>query len=721
MSSLLRPPLAERRGFTLTTHGDDRVDYWYWLRERDDPALAELLQAEAAYLRVATEAILPLAETVFGEITSRVHLTDQTLPAPKGAWAYYERTVEGLEHAIHCRRPSGAPPPPTEPPTGVGPTAAADEFEQILLDENLLAEATDHFELGSLATSPDQRLLAYSTDLTGGERFTIRIRALANGEELDDRIDGAYYGLAFSLDGRTLFYTRPDESMRPHQIWRHAVGAPIGADVCVWEEEDERFFLRVGTTKDDGIIVLSAASAITSEVRILDATEPEGEPRLVEERRHGIEYSIEHHLGEILVLTNDDAENFAVFRAPVEAPGRNNWRPLVAHRDDVRLESLDVVEGFALVSERGHASTAVRVVDLLGGAESVIRPSEEAGVVNLADNLDFSAPRLRYATTSLVSPVAVHEYDLGTGASKVIWQRRVRGYEVADYRTERRWATSSDGTKVPITLAYRADRPSGPSMCLLYGYGAYEISSDPIFGLNRSITPVLDRGGCYAIAHVRGGGELGRAWYLAGKLGRKRHSFEDYIACARFLVDEGLTTPDQLVAMGASAGGLLVGAAANLAPELFAGIVASVPFVDCLTSMLDVELPLTMIEREEWGNPTDDEDAYWWIKSYSPYDNVRPVRYPRMLVTGGLNDPRVGYFEPTKWVQKLRASHSDNAERVLLKMEMTAGHRGPSGRYQAWRDWALKLAFAIDAAGSKDLSSSLSLEPQPDAAVRSTL
>jgi oligopeptidase B len=682
VSDRLVPPSAERRPVTLAADGDGRIDFWYWLRERDDPALAELLDAEAAYLEASTEAIQPLTETVYREIVSRVHLTDVTLPAPKTAWSYYQRTVEGLEHTIHCRRPSDAPPPPSEPPAGVGPTAPADALEQILLDENLLAEAADHFALGSLTTSPDQSLLAYAIDLTGGERYTVRIRDLATGHELEDRIDDAYYGLAFSRDGRTLFYTRPDASMRPYQIWRHALGTATGGDVCVWEEADERFFLTVSSTKDDAIIVLSAASAMTSEVRLLDATDPEGDPRPVEERRHGIEYSIEHHLGEILVLTNDDAENFAVFRAPIKAPGRDHWRPLVAHRDDVRLESLEVVEGFALVHERGHATTAVRVVDLLSGAESVITPPEEAGVVKLADNLDFSARQIRYETTSLVRPPTVHEHDLASGESDVIWRRRVRNYEVADYRTERRWATSADGTKIPVTLAYRTDRPSGPSHCLLYGYGAYEISSDPVFALNRSVIPVLDRGGCYAIAHVRGGGELGRAWYLDGKLGQKMHSFEDYVASARFLIDEGITTPDKLVGMGASAGGLLVGAVANLAPELFAGIVASVPFVDCLTSMLDVELPLTMIEREEWGNPTDDADAYRWIKSYSPYDNVRPVRYPAMLVTGGLNDPRVGYFEPTKWVQKLRSSHSDNAERVLLKMEMSAGHRGPSGRYR---------------------------------------
>jgi oligopeptidase B len=698
--SQITPPKAERRPVTLTAHGDDRVDDWYWLRDRDDPALAELLEAEVAYLKAATAAIEPLTEAVYGEILARVQLTDVTLPAPKGPWAYYSRTVDGLEYPVHCRRPASAPPPPGEPPPGVMPPAPADELEEVILDENLLARATGQLEVGDLELSLDQRLLAYSTDVSGAERFTVRIRDLTAGEDLDDSIEGASYGLALSADGRTLFYTRADESMRPYQIWRHLLGTPTGSDSCVWEEEDERFFLGVGSTKDGALIVLGAGSNITSEIRVLDSTDAAGEPRMVEPRRHGIEYSIEHHGDEILVLTNDDAENFAAFRAPASTPDRAHWRPLVAHRHDVRLENLDVVEGFALLHERGHASTAVRVVDLAGGAESVITPPEAAGAVFLGENLEFGTRHIRFGSTSLISPVSVHDYDLDTGQSRVIWRRRVPNYDASAYRTERRWAISDDGTKVPISLAYRADRPDGPGPCLLYGYGAYEISTDPVFAGNRSILPLLDRGGCYAIAHVRGGGELARSWYLDGKLKQKRHSFEDFIASARFLVAENLTSPGQLVAAGGSAGGLLVGASVNLAPELFAGVVAAVPFVDCLTTMLDVDLPLTMIEREEWGNPTDDEDAYWRMKSYSPYDNVREVRYPRMLVTGGLNDPRVSYFEPTKWVQKLRASHRDNPDRVLLKMEMAAGHHGPSGRYRAWRDWAFELAFAIDVAGA---------------------
>jgi oligopeptidase B len=698
----LTAPIAERRPIILTAHGDERVDDWYWLADRDDPALGELVAAEAQYLKAATEELQPLADGLYKEIVSRVQLTDATLPTPKGRWAYYTRTVEGLEYEIHCRRPAESALPIIDPPAGITPATPVDDLEQIVLDLNILAEGTDHLEVGDLELSADQRLLAYSIDLTGNELFTLRIRDLTTGEELGDTLENVSYSLAFSADSRTLFYTRPDESMRPHQIWRHLLGTTSDRDTCIWEEEDERYFLGVGTTKDLALVVLQAESNLTSEVRLLDSAEPEGEPRVVEERRQGIEYSIEHHGDEILVLTNDNAENFAVFRAPLASPGRDHWRPLVAHRDDVRLEALDVVEGFALLHERGHASTAVRIVDLDTGAERVITPPEQAGSVFLAENLEFSTRHIRYASTSLTSPLAIYDHDLDSGSSKIIWRRRVPNYDAGAYKTERRWAVSDDGTLVPISLAYRADRPAGPGPLLLHGYGAYEISLDPVFAVNRSVLPLLDRGGCYAVAHVRGGGELARGWYLDGKLAQKRHSFEDFIACGRFLVDEGLTSPELLVAMGASAGGLLVGASANLAPELFAAIVAAVPFVDCLTTMLDVELPLTITEREEWGDPKDDRDAYWWIKSYSPYDNVRAVAYPRMLVTGGMNDPRVSYFEPLKWVQKLRSSHAENAERILLKVETTSGHHGPSGRYQAWRDWAFELSFALAAVGTTD-------------------
>ncbi len=373
---------------------------------------------------------------------------------------------------------------------------------------------------------------------------------------------------------------------------------------------------------------------------------------------------------------------------------------LVPGREDVRLESVDVLEGLAMLEERGGATTAIRLLPLTGDGRPHVIAAPEAGVVQLAANPDFQARTVRFQITDLVTPRTLCSYDPETGETATLWAEPAPGHDPGRYRTERRWATSDDGTPVPVTLAWRADRPDGPGPCLLYGYGAYEASSDPAYRSDRPVLPLLDRGVLYAIAHVRGGGELGRSWYLDGKLEHKHHTFEDFVAVGRHLVDEGLTSPAQLAAMGRSAGGLLVGASVNLAPELFACVVAEVPFVDCLTTMLDPALPLTVTEQEEWGDPVADKDAYGWIKAYSPYDNVREVPYPRMLVTGGLNDPRVSYFEPAKWVQKLRASHPANPRRVLFRIELAAGHAGPSGRYQGWKQRAAVQAFILEATGA---------------------
>jgi oligopeptidase B len=596
-----------------------------------------------------------------------------------------------------------------------------DEYETVLLDENEMATGFEYFEVGSTALSKDQRLLAYATDTSGGERMVVRIRDLERGGDLPDVIEDAYYGLGFAGDS-TLFYCRPDHAMRPHQIWRHELGRDVASDALVWEEPDEHFFLGVGTTKDGDYIVLRAGSEVTSEWRLIPTDRPNAEPIVVEPRKQGVMYSIEHHRGELLILSNDGAENFTLFRAPAGMKGRRHWQTLVPHRDDIRLVDVDVVDGYALLEERGHATTAIRIVPLgtevhgRGGAPpgpdsaadnghpaipGWVIEAPEAGTILLGANLDFNAREVRFETTSLVMPLTLHSQDLETRSVTVLHRQPTPAYEPELYRTERRWATSADGTKVPVTLAWRHDRPEGPGPCLIYGYGSYEISSDPAYRTGRPIHPLLDHGVLYAIAHTRGGGELGRRWYLDGKLANKPHSFEDFVAVARHLVEERRTSPSQLAALGGSAGGLLVGASANLAPELFAGIVAEVPFVDCLTTMLDPSLPLTVIEQEEWGDPIADKDAYELIRSYSPYDNVRNVPYPKMLVTGGINDPRVGYFEPTKWVQKLRATHPDNAcgGHVLLRMELSAGHGGPSGRYQLWRKRAFLMAFILDVVG----------------------
>ena len=682
----------------------------------------DLLEAENAYTNAATEHLGPLIEDLYEAMLARIQLTDVSFPAPWGEWAYYARTIEGEEHSVNCRRPSTAPLPSAA-------DVEHDEHEAVLLDENEMAKGSEYFEIGSTALSRDQRFLAYATDTSGGERMVVRIRDLERGEDLPDVIDDAYYGLGFAGND-TLFYSRPDHAMRPHQIWRHELGSDVKTDILVWEEPDEHFFLGVGTTKDGNYITLPARSEITSEWRLIPTDRPSAEPFVVEPRKQGVMYSVEHHRGDLLMLTNDDgAENFTLLQAPVGAKSRQQWRTLVPHRDDIRLEEVDVVDGFALLKERGHATTAIRVVplgsgshvaegapggdsDAPAGADSGtdragpaipgwVIEAPEAGTIMLGTNLDFVTREVRFETTSLIMPLTLHSTDLETRATTVLHRQPAPGYDPDRYRTERRWATAADGTEVPITLAWSCDRAQDPGPCLLYGYGSYEISSDPVFRPSRPIHPLLDRGVVYAIAHVRGGGELGRRWYLDGKLANKPHTFGDFVAVARHLVEDGWTSPSRLAALGGSAGGLLMGASANLAPELFAGIVAEVPFVDCLTTMLDPSLPLTVIEQEEWGDPIADANAYELIKSYSPYDNVRNVAYPRMLVTSGINDPRVGFFEPTKWVQKLRAAHPANAEHghVLLRMELSAGHGGPSGRYQLWRKRAFLMAFILEAVG----------------------
>jgi oligopeptidase B len=674
----------------MVAHGDERVDDWHWLRDKDDPAVMALLEAENSYTDAATARLDPLIETIYEEILAHTQLTDVSYPAPKGDWAYYVRTVDGKQHAISCRRPRNA----AEPSPDV---TIADGDETVVLDENELAEGHEYLEVGDTALSPDQRLLAYATDTTGGERLTLRVRDLETGVDLDDVIEGAYYGLAFAADNATIFYTRPDETLRPYQVWRHRIGTPTSEDEKVFEEEDERYFLGVGTTKDGALIALQAESNVTSEWHYIPAATPEATPTVVVPRRQGVLYEIEHHRGELVILSNDGAVNFALFRAPLGSTERASWQPLLAERDDVRIEQIDVVEGYVLVAERGHATTAVRVLPLGDGEERVIK-APPATSTYLAQNLEFETSKIRYETTSLVHPRTLYEIDLATGATALLRRQPVPGgYEPDDYRTEQRWATSADGTQVPVTLAWRADRPTGPGPAMLYGYGAYGASMDPVFSGGRPIHPLLNRGFVYAIAHVRGGEELGRHWYLDGKLSKKHHTFEDFTAVAHFLVDDGWTSPPKLAANGGSAGGLLMGAAVNLDPDAFGAVVAEVPFVDCLTTMLDPSLPLTTNEWEEWGDPVSSEDAYRWIKAYSPYDNVAARPCPRMLVTSGISDPRVGYFEPTKWVQKLRAAHPDNVERVLLRMELSAGHFGPSGRYHAWKRRAFLLGFVVDA------------------------
>ncbi|MEI7859225.1 MAG: S9 family peptidase, partial [Acidimicrobiales bacterium] len=701
------PPMAERRPVTLEAHGDVRTDDWFWLRDKEDPAVIAHLEAENAYTDSAMASTVGLQEALFAEMVARIQETDLSVPVRKGPWLYFSRSVEGSSYGIHCRQP--VPGHDSDDPT-----------EVILLDENTLAEGHDYFALGNFAVSPDHRWLVYSTDTTGGERYTMRFRDLSTGTESDESIDDTSYGAAWANDNATVFYVRVDEAMRPFQLWRHVIGTDPGTDVLVIEEPDDHFYLGVGRTKDDRYVLCGLDSKVTSEVRVLDADDPTGDFTVIEPRRQGVEYSIDHDRGDpaagrparFLVVTNDGAEDFRLMEAPEDSPGRDHWTEVIPGRAGVRLDAVDPFAQHLAVYEREGGETRMRVIEHATGRSTPVDQPESPSTVWGEANPEYDSTVLRYGYTSLATPRSVYDLDLVDGRLELLKRQPVLGgFDPARYRTERQWATAGDGTEVPISLVYRPDLvatggasagagSSGGSPCLLYGYGSYEMSMDPTFSSLR--LSLLDRGFIFAIAHIRGGGEMGRHWYEDGKFGAKANTFTDFVACARHLVDGGWTSPEQLVARGGSAGGLLMGAVANLAPDLFRAIVAEVPFVDCLTTILDETLPLTVLEWEEWGNPVEDPEIYGVMKSYSPYDNVAGigpdgsrVRYPDILATAGLSDPRVGFWEPAKWVAKLRTANPEN--KVLLKTEMGAGHGGPSGRYDAWKDEAFVYAFILDA------------------------
>lgn len=705
-------PRAPERPVTLSHHGRERVDEWYWLRERDDPEVISHLEAENSFTAASTAHLQPLREKLYEEIVGRIQETDLTVPTRKGDWWYYNRTVEGLQYPIACRKPlgigakAGRGNDPDLLSLDGRPTdaTALPGDEVVVLDQNELAAGHDYFALGGFEVSPDARLLAYSTDTDGSERFTLRFKDLESGADLSGVVEGTYYGLAWAADNTTVFYTRPDEAMRPYQLWRHRLGTDPAEDVCVLTEEDERFFLGVERTKDGALLTCDLASKITTEVLILDTADPEGSWRVVEPRRQGVEYSVDHQGDRLLIVTNDGAENFKLVEAPTSAPDAAHWRELVPHRPDVKLDGVEVFPDHVVLYERAGGLERLRVMDTpgsVGGREDEARlvdlPEEVASVWGTG-NAEYGERILRFGFTSLVTPSSVFDFDLETGRRRLLKSQPVLGgYDPARYRTERLWADAPDGTRIPVSVVYPAGlERNGQAPCLLYGYGSYEHSIDPAFSPAR--LSLLERGFVFAIAHIRGGGEMGRRWYEDGKMLRKRNTFTDFIAAARMLVADGWTTPDRLAIRGGSAGGMLMGAVANEAPDLFGVVVAEVPFVDCLTTILDDSLPLTVIEWEEWGNPVEDPEVYDYMASYSPFDNVGAKAYPPILATAGLNDPRVSYWEPAKWVQRLR-QRGTGGHQVLLKTEMGAGHQGPSGRYDAWKDEAFVLSFVLDALG----------------------
>jgi oligopeptidase B len=694
--------------------GIDVDDPWAWLIDPDDPATLPHLRAENAWTRAATAAQAPLREAVFEEIRRRTDETDLSVPMRDGAWWYLVRTREGLAYPIHCRRPDDGT---------TGHWVEDPAAEQVVLDLNVLAEGHDHLGLGVLDVSPDGNWLAYAVDTEGDERHDLHLvdlRPLAQGEPARDSgevIAGVAYGFAWAADSATCWYTLQDDAFRPDRVLRHVVGTDPATDVQVFHEPDERFHVGVGASRSGTLAVISAGSAVTSESWLLDATDPTAEPRVVTPREQGVEYSVAHHGTDLFVVSNHgDAPDFALWRAPLrglDVAPRSAWVEVVAHRAGRRLDGVEAFAHHLVVHGRREASTALWLLDPVTGALDPIEGDDPVATLGASANPTFDTHRYRFTYQSLTTPATLYELDTTTGDRTLLKRQPVLdGFDPAHYESAREWAVAADGTRVPISVVWRPDRvpTGGPAPCLLYGYGAYEASTDPWFSIAR--LSLLDRGVVFVIAHVRGGGELGRHWYEGGKFGAKHHSFDDFVACARHLVATGRTAADRLAARGGSAGGLLMGAVANRAPELFRAIVAEVPFVDPLNTILDPSLPLTVIEWEEWGDPLHDPEAYGWLAAYSPYENVRPageVTYPAILATAGLNDPRVGFHEPAKWVARLRerghgAGPLDDPRPVLLKVELGAGHSGPSGRYDAWRDEAFVLAWVLAQISGTDVS-----------------
>jgi oligopeptidase B len=703
----MQPPVADRRTVTTEHHGRTRVDDYDWLRAKGTDEVTAYLEAENAYTEHRTEHLAALRGAIFDEIKARTLETDLSVPTRSRGFWYYGRSFEGKEYGASCRVPVRGPDDWTPPrlDEDAKPDQPALPGEEVLLDLDELAEGHEFFSLGGSSISPDGTMLAYSTDVVGDERYTIRVKDLATGE-LHDEVSGVIGGATWDRAGEHFYYTTVDDSWRSDKVWRHRLGTIQADDELVHHETDERFFVGVGRSRSDRFLMVAAGSKTTSEYRFLDADAPDDGFRVFAERREGLEYSLDHAVlggtDRFLVMHNATGPDFEIGIAPIAPAAAEDWEPLVPHDEAVRLENVDAFAGHLVVHQRSRGLTQLRILELGEDPTApvtddyLVEFDHEIYTVGSGSNPGFGQPTVRLGYTTMAVPSSVYDYDVRSRALTLLKRAPVLGgYDPDDYEEHRLWATAEDGEQVPVSIVARRDA-AHPLPVLLYGYGAYEISIDPYFSVAR--LSLLDRGAAFAIAHVRGGGEMGRRWYDDGKMLAKQHTFSDFIACGRHLVETGWARPETLVAEGGSAGGLLMGAVANQAPELFGGIVAGVPFVDVLTSMLDATLPLTVTEYDEWGDPASGPEVYDYLAAYAPYDNVAAVTYPPILAETSLNDTRVLYVEPAKWVARLRAV-ALNGDGVLLRTEMAAGHGGVSGRYKAWKDRAFTLAWILDRMG----------------------
>jgi oligopeptidase B len=680
MTSTLQPPIARRVPRSVTMHGDTRDDPYYWLRDRTNPEVIAYLSAENAYIEQAMQHTQPLQEQIYAEMRGRIKEIDASVPVQRDDYFYYTRMEPGKQYPIHCRKHS-----------------SLDAPEELLLDQNVLAEGQSYFQVGIFKVSPNHQLLAYSVDTAGSEIYTIFFKDLATGALLPDQLSNTYYGVEWANDNRTLFYNTLDDALRPYKAFRHTLGADQSDDALVYHEADEAFYLHIAKTRSSAYLLITLESTTSTETHFGAADQPDADFAVVQPRLPDVEYAVADHGDSWLIVTNQQAQNFKLVTAPIATPGWEHWRDRIPHRPDVLIDGIDVFRDYLAVYEREGGLKRIRISRPDGGAARYIPFPEPVYSFTPGPNEQFESSLLRFTYTSLVTPDSVIDYDMRANTWELKKQDEIPGgYDPARFDSERIYATAADGMRVPISLVYqKGSARDGSNPMLLYGYGSYGSNVDPSFNVKR--LSLLERGFVFAIAHVRGGSDMGRAWYDDGKLLHKRNSFTDLIACAEHVIAEGYTSSARLAIMGGSAGGLLVGATVTLRPDLFKAVIAHVPFVDVLNTMSDASIPLVVPEYQQWGNPASLAE-YEYMKSYSPYDNVAATDYPHMLVTAGLNDPRVAYWEPAKWVAQLRAHKTDH-NLLFLKTNMSTGHFGASGRYDELKEVAQEWAFLIDVLG----------------------
>lgn len=679
----VQAPMAAQKDTVLEMHGDSRVDPFYWLNQREDPEVIAYLEAENEYLKKMMAHTEALQEKLFQEMSGRIKADDQSAPSFKNGYFYYTRYEKGSEYPLYCRK-----------------KGSLDAQEEIVLNVPELAEGKAYFSIGSFDISPNNQLMAFTADTVGRRQYMVFVKDLQEGVVFNPGIGNGGGDVVWAADNQTFFFTGIDAStLRYDRIFRYNISEKQKPVEVYYEADETFYYMGVSKTKDDRYLMISSNSTVSNEVLLLEANNPKGKFRVFTPRKRDLLYNVLSYKDRFYILTNHEALNFRLMECPLDKTSLENWTEKIAHRSDVLLENMDVFENHLVLQERFEGLRRLRVIRQSDQAEHYISFNEEAFTVAIGSNPEMNTQTLRFTYTSLTTPHSHYDYNMENREQVLVKQQEIPGgYDASQYETRRLWANARDGARVPMSVVYRKGlKQNGNNPVLLYGYGSYGASMDARFMSN--VISLLDRGFAFAIAHIRGGEEMGRAWYEDGKLMKKMNTFNDFIDCADYLIAEKYTTPSRLYAMGGSAGGLLMGAVANMRPELFNGIIAQVPFVDVVTTMLDASIPLTTAEYDEWGNP-EIEEFYWYMKSYSPYDNIKEHKYPNMLISGGLHDSQVQYWEPAKWAARLRLfNQGDNI--ILLSTNMEAGHGGASGRYRRLKETALNYAFLLDLEGIK--------------------